>query len=147
MITFLFILNTILIQYNYIPKNPFKGKCLWLIKGCLRNQIYSEICIYQTSLGPAFVFQEKTGVWFIQIKLTKISHIRTVLKALVLQDSVLFRVQLRQVSLYYSTNVVAELQEGIEIFGQAVQLTIIHTIYWYNLFLCYLYIWILIKIM
>jgi len=46
---------------------------------------------------------EWTGVWLMQVKLTKISYIETLCKVQFIQDSGLFRFRFRQFSLYYST--------------------------------------------
>ena len=42
---------------------------------------------------------ERIGIWFLQVKLTKISYIGTSYKVKFVQDSVLFWVQFGQVSL------------------------------------------------
>jgi hypothetical protein len=48
------------------------------------------------TLGPTFVFA-KTGVWLIQVKLTKIFYVGASFKAWFTQDSSLFKVRFRQV--------------------------------------------------
>ena len=62
----------------------------------------NEMCLNRTS-SHQLLCSEQTGVLFIQVKLTKISYIRTlfIVRFMHAQDSVLFRVQVRQISLYY----------------------------------------------
>ena len=61
--------------------------------------IYSETCLNWTSLGLTFVFGIDS-VQFIQVRLTKISCIRTSFEIRFMHDFDLFRVRFRQVSLY-----------------------------------------------
>jgi hypothetical protein len=66
---------------------------------CYILDVYSETCRNQTSLGPTCVL----GIdrfWSIQVMLTNISLIGTLSKVGHIQDSGLFRVRFRQVSLY-----------------------------------------------
>ena len=67
-------------------------KVIFIITKNLKHCMYSGTCLSQTSLRPAFVF----GIdrcSFVQVKLTKISYIGTLLKVWFIQDSSLFRVQ------------------------------------------------------
>ena len=64
-------------------------------KSLLRQKtqsFYSETCLNQTSRDQ-LLYSEKTGIQFIQIKLTNISNIGGLFKVRFIQDSALFRVQ------------------------------------------------------
>jgi hypothetical protein len=54
---------------------------------------------------------EKTGVWFLQVKLAKVSYIRTLFKVRFMQYFGLFRVRFRQVSLYQQNEQAPELND------------------------------------
>ena len=67
-----------------------------------------QVCTKNYTLKPVktepfcyyLLCTEQTGVQFIQVKLTKISYIRTLFKDQFVQDYVLFKFLFRQVSLY-----------------------------------------------
>lgn len=91
---FLIVLNecVLLLGYNIIH-------LLTSVLCCGFFYIYSRTYLNRTLLGPTFVFGIDSD-WFEQVKLTKISYMGTVFKIHLIQDSSLFMVQFRQVSLY-----------------------------------------------
>jgi hypothetical protein len=71
--------------------NPATLLCLSQVRSCL-------CCLYM--VATQLLCSEETGLWYTQVKLTKISYFTTLFKYRFIQVSSLFKVWLRQVSLY-----------------------------------------------